>query len=156
MRTILRMVPASFLTLALALSIALVACGTGTSGADNAKPSSSGATVRGGSQYGGTDFLAEVEEQKVAVNADASMALKWDKTAYTAKPGDVTFVVKNPSPIEHQFSVEGNGINYASPTLKAGSTTNLTIKGLKAGEYKILCKVAGHSEGGMVATLTVK
>ena len=147
MRTILRLVPAAFLILL--LSVATAACGTDTS-------SAGAATVKGGSQYGGTDFLAEVVAQKVAVTADASMALKWDRTAYSATAGDVTFVVKNPSPIDHQFTVEGNGISYSSPTLKAGVTLNLTIKGLKAGQYKILCEIAGHTEAGMVATLTVK
>lgn len=153
MRMILRLVPAGLLLLM--LSIALVACGTGTSGASNTKATSA-ATVKGGSQYGGTDFFADAVAQTVTVTADANMALKWDKTAYSATAGDVTFVVKNPAPIEHQFTVEGNGINYTSPTLKGGSTTNLTIKGLKAGEYKILCKIAGHTEAGMVAKLTVK
>ena len=147
MRTILRLVPAAFLIML--LSVATAACGTDPGGAG-------AATVKGGSQYGGTDFLAEVVAQKVAVTADASMALKWDRTAYSATAGDVTFVVKNPSPIDHQFTVEGNGISYSSPTLKAGATLNLTIKGLKAGQYKILCEIAGHTEAGMVATLTVK
>ncbi len=154
MRVFVRMAPAMFLILI--LGAAAVACGSGTGGDSTKATGGGGATVKGGSQYGGTDFLAEVVAQKVNVAADASMALKWDKTAYTATAGDVTFVVKNPSPIEHQFTVEGNGISYSSPTLKAGSTTNLTIKGLKPGTYKILCEIAGHSEAGMVATLTVQ
>jgi uncharacterized cupredoxin-like copper-binding protein len=154
MRKFLKLIPATVLILV--LSVAVVACGTSTSGSGATSTTSGGGTVKGGSQYGGTDFLADVVAQKVNVTADASMALKWDRGAYTATAGDVTFVVKNPSPIEHQFTVEGNGISYSSPTLKAGQTLNLTIKGLKAGEYKILCEIAGHTEAGMVAKLTVK
>jgi uncharacterized cupredoxin-like copper-binding protein len=114
---------------------ALVACGGGTSG---------------------SQFSSETVAQQVAVAADPSGALRWDKQDYTAQAGDVTFVVKNPSQITHQFSVEGNGVNYTSPNLKPGSTNNYTIKGLPAGAYQIICNYPGHKQAGMVATLTVK
>jgi len=67
----------------------------------------------------------------------------------------VTLVVKNPSQIMHQFSVEGNGVNYKSLNFKPGSTNNYTIKGLPAGTYPIVCNYPGHKLGGMVAKLTV-
>ena len=66
-----------------------------------------------------------------------------------------TFVVNNPSPVQHQFGVEGNGISYESGNLGGGTTTNLTIKGLPPGEYQIVCNFPGHKEGGMIAKLTV-
>jgi len=104
----------------------------------------------------GNQFSSEVVAQQVAVSADPSGALRWDKQEYTAQAGDVTFVVKNPSQMTHQFSVEGNGVNYKSPNIKPGSTNNFTIKGLPAGGYQIVCNYPGHKAGGMVATLTVK
>jgi uncharacterized cupredoxin-like copper-binding protein len=103
----------------------------------------------------GNQFSTEAVAQQVAVSTDPSGALRWDKQDYTAHAGDVTFVVKNPSQITHQFSVEGNGVNYTSPNLKPGSTNNYTIKGLPAGAYQIVCNYPGHKLGGMVAKLTV-
>ncbi len=104
----------------------------------------------------GNQFSSDVVAQQVAVAADPSGALRWDKQEYTAQAGDVTFVVKNPSQVTHQFSVEGNGVNYKSPNIKPGSTNNYTIKGLPAGTYQIICNYPGHKQAGMVATLTVK
>jgi uncharacterized cupredoxin-like copper-binding protein len=120
------------------LAVLLVACGGGSASAS------------------GSQFSSETAAQQVAVAADPSGALRWDKQDYTAQAGDVTFVVKNPSQITHQFSVEGNGVNYTSPNLKPGSTNNYTIKGLPAGAYQIICNYPGHKQAGMVATLTVK
>ena len=104
----------------------------------------------------GDQFSSEVATQQVAVSADPSGALRWDKQEYTARSGDVTFVVKNPSQMTHQFSVEGNGVNYKSSNIKPGSTNNFTIQGLPAGTYQIVCNYPGHKAGGMVVTLTVK
>ena len=104
----------------------------------------------------GNQFSTEVVAQQVAVSADPSGALRWDKQEYTAQAGDVTFVVKNPSKMTHQFSVEDNGVNYKSPNIKPGSTNNYTIKGLPAGAYQIVFNYPGHKAGGMIATLTVK
>ncbi len=163
MRTGLRMF-AVIVIAALALA-ALVGCG-GSSGtaapkSTSAATSASGAgstsgTVDDSATFGGTKFSTEAVAQKVNVLTDATGQFKWDKSEYSATAGDVTFVVKNPSAIEHEFSVDGNGINYTSPTLKPGVTNNYTIKGLKAGEYRIVCKVAGHEQLGMVAKLVVK
>lgn len=146
------------------LIVALAACGGSSSSATSTRsggatsatsaPASSGPDDS--ATFGGTKFSSDVVAQKVSVNADATGQFKWEKTEYAATAGDVTFVVKNPSAIEHEFSVDGNGINYSSPTLKPGVTSNFTIKGLKAGDYRIVCKVAGHEQLGMVAKLTVK
>ena len=129
----------------------IVARGGGATGANTG---ATGGDVPNG-QYRGSRFWSEVSAQTVDVSTDPSGALRWDKTEYTAKAGDVTFVVKNPSPVQHQFGVEGNGITFESGNLSGGSTNNLTIKGLTPGVYQIVCNFPGHKEGGMVAKLTV-
>ncbi len=149
---------------ALALA-ALVGCG-GASGTTAPKTTGSATSASGAAStsgivddsatYGGTKFSTDAVAQKVNVVTDATGQFKWEKSEYAATAGDVTFVVKNPSPIDHEFSVDGNGINYTSPTLKPGVTGNFTIRGLKAGDYRIVCKVAGHEQLGMVAKLVVK
>lgn len=129
----------------------LAACTTQTV-TPTAGPSGAGGTTTSGR----SKFSSTVVAQTVSVAADPSGALKWDRAEYTAAAGDVTFVVVNQSPVPHQFGVEGNGINYASDNLQTGTTTNLTIMGLKAGDYMIVCDYPGHREAGMVAKLTVK
>lgn len=104
--------------------------------------------------YGGSKFFSTVVDQKVDI-ASVAGAVKWDKAQYTTKAGDVTFVVKNQGPMLHQFGVEGNGIAYESDNLSPNTTTNLTIKGLKSGEYDIACNFGKHRAAGMVAKLMV-
>jgi plastocyanin len=125
------------LGLALMLGVALAACGTGGSA-------------------GGTAFSSEVVAQQVQVAADPSGALRWDKATYEATAGDITFVVKNDSPMPHQFTLEGNGVSYRSGTLKAHTTSNFTVKALPAGEYQIICDYPGHKAAGMISTLVVR
>jgi len=127
----------SRLLTALSLSLVLAACGS-DAGTDR------------------TEFSSEVVAQQVEVSADPTGALKWTKPAYEAMAGDVTFVVRNPGAVQHNFVVEGNGVNAKSPVFKGNSTNNYTLKGLEPGEYQIVCTVAGHREAGMVAKLTVR
>jgi uncharacterized cupredoxin-like copper-binding protein len=118
---------------------ALAACGSTTAGANG---------TSGG-------FSSEPAAQRVEVSAAPDGTLRWDRAAYQAKAGDVTFVVKNPSPIQHRFGVEGNGLNAHSGDLAAGKTGTYTLTGLRAGEYQIVCDYPGHRAAGMVARLTV-
>jgi uncharacterized cupredoxin-like copper-binding protein len=117
----------------------LAACGTGTAGASG----------------NNGDFTSELTAQRVEVATSPDGTLKWDRAAYAARAGDVTFVVKNPSPLPHRFGVEGNGVSAHSNDLGAGKTGNYTLKGLQAGEYQIICNYPGHSQAGMVAKLTI-
>ena len=127
---------AVFLILA-GLGVALVACG--------------GLATAGGDQFG-----SDVVDQRVAVAANPTGALRWDRSTYEATAGDITFVVGNRSPMTHQFTLEGNGVTYRSKNLAPGTTTNLTVRALPAGEYQLSCDYAGHKQAGMVARLVVR
>lgn len=119
----------------------LAACGTGTSGAgDNGK--------QGG-------FASGTAAQRIEVSAAPDGTLRWDRAEYRAQAGDVTFAVRNPSPIAHRFGVEGNGVVADSPNIAAGKSGDYTLKGLRAGEYQIVCNYPGHRIAGMVAKLIV-
>jgi plastocyanin len=118
--------------------VALVACGGGEEDA------------------GAGEFSTAVAAQQVVVVADPSGALRWDKASYEATAGDITFVVQNPSPVVHQFSVEGNGVSYKSPNIKSKATASYTVANLPPGEYQIVCNFPGHKAAGMVAKLTVR
>lgn len=125
----------SWVPLATAVAATLAACG---GGADGGK------------------FSTAVVPQQLQVSASPGGALKWDGAQYTAQAGAVTFVVENPSPLAHQFGVEGNGVSYQSPQFGAGTTQRYTIEGLQPGTYRIVCNYPGHKSAGMVATLIVR
>src|SRR4051794_9914174 len=102
------------------LAIVLTACGTGGSAS-------------------GVGFSSEIAAQQVPVAADPGGSLRWDKATYEATAGDITFVVTNNSPMTHQFTIEGNGVNYRSGNLKSKSSNNFAVMALPAGEYRIIC-----------------
>jgi plastocyanin len=121
----------------IALGVALVACGGGGAG-------------------GGTGFSTEVVPQQVQVAADPTGALRWDEATYEATAGDIAFVVGNASPLPHQFTLAGRGVNYRSKNFNANTTNTFTVKALPAGEYQIICDYPGHRAAGMVARLVVR
>jgi plastocyanin len=108
----------------------------------------------GGPATGG--FSDEIVANQIQVNADPKGTLRWERQTYEGTAGDVTFVVKNPSSVAHNFVIEGNGLKVVSKTIGAKKTQNLTLKGLAPGEYLIVCTLPGHREAGMVAKLTLK
>ena len=119
------------------LGVALVAC-AGAGAAD------------------GSQFSSEVVAQRVAVAADPTGAPRWDRATYEATAGDITFVVDNPSPAPHQFTLAGQGVNYRSKNFKANTTQTFTVRALPPGEYQLICDYPGHRAAGMVATLIVR
>ena len=93
---------------------------------------------------------------KLALAANPSGELKFDKTSLTAKAGTVAIDFTNSSPLAHNVTVassSGSVVNE-SPTFQGGSKT-VTMT-LKAGTYKFYCTVPGHRQAGMEGTLTVQ
>jgi plastocyanin len=148
------------LTLAVAaLTLGVSACGgssksssstssaaaTGTSSASATTSASGGASASGSASTTLTD------------SADPSGALKFTKSALTAKAGTVTIDFTNASPLAHNFTVQqgtSGPVVGATPTFMGGTKT-LTLK-LKAGTYTFYCSVPGHRAAGMQGTLTVQ
>ncbi len=94
--------------------------------------------------------------QTVEIRAASGGRLGWERPAYAASAGDVTFVVTNPPGLAHTFAVEGLGIKAQGKSFAGGTTTRSTLRGLAPGEYRIACILPGHREAGMVAMLTVR
>lgn len=142
------------LTLAVALAFGIIAYAAirvipaGDASSSAAAPAAGDAPI--------TAFAEGTVTQQVAVAADPSGALKWDKTTYEAQAGDVTFVVTNKSNMPHNFAVEGGNVKAQGPNFGSNTTTTYTLKGLKPGTYEIVCNFPGHKLGGMVATLIVR
>ena len=91
--------------------------------------------------------------ENLTLAADAG-ALKFDKTALTAKAGKVTITMDNPSDTPHNVVID-------APGAKAGETVgngekSLASADLKAGEYAYYCAVGNHRGAGMEGKLTVQ
>jgi uncharacterized cupredoxin-like copper-binding protein len=127
-----------------AVGVALVAAGCGSS---NDKSNASTSTTTTASSAAGTT---------VSLSADPGGAVAFTKTSATAKPGKVTFAMKNPSSsgIQHGIAVEGNGVDKDGPIVSPGKTSTLTVS-LKPGKYEFYCPFDDHKSMGMKGTLTV-
>ena len=73
-------------------------------------------------------------------------------TKTLAKPGRVTFVVKNSGHLVHDFKIAGK----VTPKIKPGKSAKLTVTFNKKGSYTYLCTVPGHAAGGMKGVFKVK
>jgi uncharacterized cupredoxin-like copper-binding protein len=91
----------------------------------------------------------------LALAADPTGQLKFDKTALAAKAGQVKVTLTNSSPVPHNISLKGTGVNAHSATISGGKTANVTAT-LKPGTYEFYCSIPGHEQAGMKGTLTVK
>jgi mono/diheme cytochrome c family protein len=92
---------------------------------------------------------------KLSIPADPNGQLAYITKEATAPAGALEIDSKNDASIPHDIAVEGNGVNEKGATVQGGgvSTVNVTVK---PGKYAFYCTVAGHREGGMEGTLTVK
>jgi uncharacterized cupredoxin-like copper-binding protein len=69
--------------------------------------------------------------------------------------GRYTFAVDNTGKIQHDLTIEGDGIKETkTPLIDAGQSKNLEVD-LKPGTYTFYCSVPGHEQLGMKAKVTV-
>lgn len=102
-----------------------------------------------GVQAGGK---ATAKNGVLQIDADESGALAFTASEATAPPGRIEFVMANPSPIDHNIALEGDG---EGAVVGNGGESRFEAN-LKPGKYVFLCTVPGHAEGGMQGDLTVK
>ena len=145
----------TFTFAAAAAALAIAGCG----GSSNSSSSSSSAaspppatttptTASSGGSSGGAS-------SNVQVAADPGGALKFDKSALSAKAGNVTITMSNPSSVPHGIGVTGNGVDKDGQVVNQGAKSTITVS-LKPGKYTFYCPVPGHRQAGMQGTLTVK
>ena len=109
------------------------------------------ATVGGGGPQG----TAKEENGTLAIPADPSGQLFYKFKDAAASPGEVTINSVNASPVDHDISVEGNGLDERGNTVKNGGTSTVKVD-LKPGTYTFYCSVDGHRQAGMQGKLTVR
>jgi uncharacterized cupredoxin-like copper-binding protein len=124
-------------------AVLLAACG----GSNDSSSSSNASTASSGASSGGSS---------IALKAQESSGLSFDKKSLTAKAGSVTLTMDNPSGNgqPHAIAVEGNGVDKDGQTVQPGGTSSVTVT-LKPGTYEFYCPVDGHKQAGMKGTLTV-
>jgi mono/diheme cytochrome c family protein len=86
------------------------------------------------------------------MDANPQGKLAFASTMATAPAGPLEILMKNPSSLQHDIALQGDG---KGPVVGQGGTSRFTAN-LQPGEYTYLCTVPGHADGGMKGTLTVK
>jgi mono/diheme cytochrome c family protein len=92
---------------------------------------------------------------KLNIPADPNGQLAYVTKQATAPAGSLEIASKNDASIPHDIALEGGGVNKKGATVQGGGVSKFSVT-LKAGKYAYYCTVAGHREGGMEGTLTVK
>jgi plastocyanin len=111
---------------------------------------------KGGEAKGGAPAAAVGKATTtLAIAADPSGQLAFDKKALSAKSGKVTIVLTNASTTAHDIAVEGDGKNLGASQTITKSKANLTLS-LAPGEYTFFCAVDAHRQAGMQGKLTVQ
>jgi plastocyanin len=91
----------------------------------------------------------------LALSADPSGALKFDKTSAAVLSGRVEITFENPAPIEHNVTI-AKGSDVVGQTQTITGTSTRTPVRLEPGEYVFYCSVTGHRAAGMEGKLTVE
>jgi uncharacterized cupredoxin-like copper-binding protein len=138
--------------LALAALIALGAAGCGGGGNNNSSSTSNTTTTTPAST---TPAAGASGGKTLNLEADPNGALSFNKTSLAAKAGTVKIVMKNPSSLQHDVAITGNGVDEKGATVSNGGTSTVSAD-LKPGKYTFYCSVDSHRQAGMEGTLTVK
>ncbi len=140
------------------LALGVAACGgsSGSSSSSGGATSASGATSSAAAGTGTSAAAGGGASSSLAIAANPSGQLAYDKKTLSAKAGKVTITMTNMSSLGHNITIQqgtNGSVLGATPTFMGG-TKSVTVN-LKAGTYTFFCSVPGHRASGMVGTLTV-
>jgi uncharacterized cupredoxin-like copper-binding protein len=102
-----------------------------------------------------SNAVAKEANGKLTIPADPSGGLAYTFASAQATPGQVEIDSPNKSSVDHDISLEGNGVNENGEVVKNGGVSKVSVD-LKPGDYTFYCSVPGHRQGGMEGKLTVK
>lgn len=83
-----------------------------------------------------------------------ALEFKFTLDTSQARPGTITFVVRNDGHMQHDFAIDGNGVDEKTPMIDPGETATLEVT-LESGSYSYAYTVPGHAAMGMRGTFTV-
>jgi uncharacterized cupredoxin-like copper-binding protein len=102
-----------------------------------------------------SNAIAKEADGKLSIPADPSGGLAYTYSSAQANAGQVEIDSVNKSSVDHDISIEGNGVNENGEVVKNGGVSKVNVD-LKPGDYTFYCSVPGHRQGGMEGKLTVK
>ena len=124
----------ALLAVALALPVAVAACG--------------------GEDEGGNETTAAGSEPLQTIELTAS-EFEFDPDEITLdEAGTYRFVLTNDGDAEHALEIEGNGLEEETDVIEGGETAELEVS-LDEGEYELYCPVGNHKDMGMVGRIVV-
>jgi plastocyanin len=149
--------PPALLLSAAVLALGIAACG-GSSGSSSSSSSAATSSAAGTGTSTATSSAAAAggASSDLAIAANPSGQLAYDKKTLSAKAGKVTITMTNMSSLGHNITIQqgtSGSVLGATPTFQGG-TKSVTVD-LKPGTYTFFCSVPGHRAGGMVGTLKV-
>jgi hypothetical protein len=93
------------------------------------------------------------EDPGPPVNLDLSLDEYTITGELDSDPGNIVLDIANDGGAVHNVVIRGTA---RSRDLRPGESQQLELGALSSGTYEIVCDVPGHTELGMVATLTIK
>jgi plastocyanin len=91
----------------------------------------------------------------LALAADPSGSLAFDKDRAAVLAGRVTVRFTNDAPLAHNVTIAQGSHTLGATKTITGASATLTLN-LPAGDYVYFCSVPGHRQAGMQGTLTVQ
>jgi plastocyanin len=129
-------------------SLALVGCGSSSSGTSSATSSAHAGGASGSAASGGGHTL------NLAANQEG--VLKFNTSSASAATGKLEINFTNNSPLAHNVTIaSASGAVLGATSTFVGGSRTLSLH-LKPGTYKFYCSVPGHRQAGMEGTLTVR
>jgi plastocyanin len=142
--------PLLLLTLAMASSLALAACGGDDESTDSTRVGSTVADAGHGD--GGHDEVSPVAHGAREIEV-AAASFEFGPDVITVAAGEDVAIVLTSTDILHDFTVDGLDTHVVAD---AGETVEGGLRADQPGEYVYYCTVAGHREAGMEGTLIVE
>ncbi len=102
---------------------------------------------------GGSSTPSSLSGADVTVHAKDT--LKFDKSEYTVKAGDVKIGYVNDGNIPHTLQIDGQP-QFAKISLNSHGQSQIGEANLAPGTYQIYCDIPGHRAAGMQADLVVQ
>jgi len=103
---------------------------------------------------GGTAAPPAATAAPLALAADPTGNLRFDRKTLSAKAGKVTIDFTNKSQVGHDVVVAKGATKIGGTPIITNSQASLNVN-LKPGQYVFYCSVPGHRQAGMQGTLTV-
>ncbi len=97
--------------------------------------------------------MAAVVSQQIAVDLK-----EWafEPKDIVARPGTITFTLRNVGERRHNMVVEVAGQKFKSPDISAGQSGTFEVTLTAPGRYVVYCDLQNHRERGMEGSLTIQ